>query len=421
MAGITFSTADKVLKEDYKDLIEQLNQEFFILTQIERNQDSVEGKRAYHALHVTRSSGVGSRGENGTLPGAGNQGYTAAYIPIRFHYGRIQVSGPAIKAMARDSAAFVRAVDSEMQGVTADLKRELNRQIWGTSDGVIATCGTTTTSNTVQLIATTTATQMLQLWSDGGMVVDIGTVASPTTVATARAVTGYDPTNLTITIGGATVSTTSGTHKVFRTGNGGASSGTNLVGDGQFELTGLQSIVASSGVLHGVDPSTYPVWKSTVDANGGTNRSVSESLINKNIQAGEIASGDPIDLLVCNAGVHRAIANDMRAMRRNIDNVDLKAGYSGIAWSVAGEMDRGSAKKVIKIERDCPSNQLFLLSTKGLVSYEMSSDFEWMEADGAILSRVVGTDGYEATLFKYFELAARRRNSHSLIKDLTEA
>jgi len=419
--ALTFSTAQSVLKEDYKDLIEQLNQEFFLLAQLEQNTDDVDGLRAYHALHVTRSAGVGSRASTGTLPVAGQQGYTQAYIPMRFHYGRIQVSGPVIKAMLKNNGAFVRAVDSEMKGITTDLKRDINRQSWGTADGVIATCGTTTAANLIVLAATTTPTQMNQLWAEGGMRVDIGTVANPVLRATDRAVTAIDTAALTITVDGAVV-TTASTDRVFRTGNGGTSAGTNLVDDGQMELTGLQAIVAATGTLHGVNPSTYPVWKSYVDSNSGTLRSVSENLINKSIQKTELASGKSIGLLLCNDGVHRAIAADMRAMRRNIDNVDLKGGYSGIRWSVAGEFDRKSKEpKALKLERDCPNNKLFGLVPGDLVNYKMHMNFEWMEEDGAILSRVSNKDAYEASLCQYMDMAARARNSHFMISDLSEA
>ena len=45
----------------------------------------------------------------------------------------------------------------------------------------------------------------------------------------------------------------------------------------------------------------------------------------------------------------------------------------------------------------------------------------WMDEDGAVLSRVSGVTAYEATLFKLHELATDERNSHGLIKDITEA
>jgi hypothetical protein len=49
------------------------------------------------------------------------------------------------------------------------------------------------------------------------------------------------------------------------------------------------------------------------------------------------------------------------------------------------------------------------------------SDWEFMEEDGSVLFRVSNSDAYEATLFKYAELATDQRNTHGLIKDITEA
>lgn len=426
MAGLTYTLASQVLKEDYKaPLREQINQSHFILTQIEKNTDDVVGLRAYLPVHVKRSTGIGSRAELGTLPTAGAQGYTRQVVPLRFHYGRIQVSGPIIKAMAKDRGAFVQAVKSETDGIKQDLMRDVNRQIWGQSNGVIATCGTTNTSNTVQLAATTTATELRQAYADGGMIVDIGTVASPTAVASARTVTAVDLANKTITIDGATVSTTNGTHFIFRSGNGGASDGSGNPGgqDGQHELTGLRTIVFDSGTLYGINPSTYPVWKAqryTNPAGAGTNRNVAENLVNTAIQDTEIAGGSDIDLLVSSAGVSRAVAALMTSMRRNIDNVELKAGYSGIRWSIAGEGGANKKPTALVWDRDCPENRLFGLSTENLVEF-IGSDWDWMDDDGAVLSRVSGVDAYEATFYKYNEVGCYQRNAFFVVEDLAAA
>lgn len=49
------------------------------------------------------------------------------------------------------------------------------------------------------------------------------------------------------------------------------------------------------------------------------------------------------------------------------------------------------------------------------------SDWEFMDEDGSVLSRVGGVDAYEATLFKYHELTTDMRNAHGIITDLTES
>lgn len=417
--GLTLSLADKALKEDYKDLRDTLNNASVLLSQVQWSTDGLEGRRALHAVRVARNSGIGARADNGTLPTAGNQSYINVGVPTRYLYGRITLTGPVIAAMASDTGSFVRALQSEMDGLKNDLAPDTNRQAWGSADGVIAVCGTTTTSTTVQLATTTTATQMRQLGAGdgGGMVVDIGTVANPTTIASARTVTSYDTANKTITISGATVSTTS-SHRVFRSGNGGASSGTGLPNDGQVELTGIQAIVANTGVLHGIDPSTYDVWKSYVDSTG-TNRAISENLIDKAIQQVETQSGKTPDLLVSNYGVSRAISNLLKTLRRINDTVELQGGYKGIAWSTLTASNVSGPTALI-VDRDCPENSLYGINTKDLVQY-VQEDWGWMDQDGAVLSRVSNTDAYEATYRSYRELAAKLRNSHFVIKDISEA
>ena len=416
--AVTFANFDEALKEDYKPLVENLNDETYVLSQIESNTNDVQGRRFVGAAHLGRSSGVGARGAGVALPTAGNQVYQNTAGPLRYNYGRIEIPGPIIAATQSDRGSFVRAASSEMERITADVKRDVNRQVWGTSNGVIATCGVTSASTTVVLATSTTETQMRQLFNDGGMVVDIGVVATPTSVATARTVTarsayGASPT---ITISGAAV-TTAGTDFVFRTSAGGASSGTGSPGDGQFELTGLQSIVDSTGTLFTINPSTYPTWASWEDGNSGTLRFPAEALINRAIMQAGLKSGRRVNSLVCGPGVHSKLAGTMQAMRRNVDNVDLKAGYSGLRWDTPGEGAQRGGPITLVWDQDCPENSVYGLDFGRLVQYEMSG-WDWMDRDGSVLARTSGYDAYEATLFKYHELAPTQRNSHFKVVDL---
>lgn len=396
----TLTTADKALKEFYlPGAREQLNNDIPLLTQVEKNSKDIEGRRAVLAPHTSRNSGVGARADGGTLPTAGNQGYAEERIPLKFNYGRIQISGPTIRAMKSERGSFVRAVDSEMKGVTADLKREVSRQAWLNGDGKIATCGVTTAATEVVLAAATTAVQMR--FFQIGDLVDIGTVAAPTTVVSASAITAVNATTKTITISSAV--TTSGSHFVFRAGNNTANA-TN-------EITGLAKIVASSGTLHNVDPTTHGSWVAHVDSTGG---SISETNMAKAVQNGQIAGGKYPKIGICSDGVHRAYAALLQSMKRFPGTVNLKGGYAGLDFTASGPTIP------IVWDRDATGGCLYFLDTDELVQFEMS-DWEWMDEDGSVLSRVSGVDAYEATLFKYHELATTKRNAHSLMSGLTEA
>ena len=416
--SLTLTTADEVLKEDYKGPVrEQLNNTTFLLSQLDSNTDDIVGRHAVVPIHTNRTSGVGARAEGGTLPTAGSQGHKVVRVPLRRNYGRIQISGPVIQAMSSDRGSFIRAVESETSGLTHDLKRDVNRQVHGTSNGVIAACGTTSGSTTLQLAATTTATQIRQAFNDGGMVIDIGTIANPIAVDEALTVTAFDDVNLTLTVSASV--TTTGSHFIFRHGAGGASDNSgDPDDDGQRELTGLQSIVDDTADIQTITTSAVPTWKSLVVDNGGTTRALSENLVNKAIQDTEIRSGEQIKLLLSNAPVNRAAASLLTATRRNVDNVALEAGYSGIKWTALGEgMRQAGGDTALVWDQDCKENTLFGLATDKLVQY-VGSDWDWMDQDGAVLSRVSNQDAYEATMFKYHEVATSKRNAHFRIDDI---
>jgi hypothetical protein len=403
--GLTMTNADAALKEDYEPAMrEQLTNSYFILSQIEKTSKDVEGRRVVLSLHVKRNSGVGARKTGNPLPNAGNQGYAEERVGMRRNYGRITVDGFLIKSMRSDAGSFVRAVDSESKGVVNDLRQDVNRQIWGTSDGVIAATGVTTASTTLVLAATTTEVQMRQFNEDG--VYDIGTLANPTAVTSAVTVTAVNVAAKTLTLSAAV--TTDATHRVYRSGSGGN-------GANQQELTGLQTIISDTGALFNVDPATTGVWKSTVDANGGTPRTPTETLFSKVMQKTNIAGGVDPNLWVTSDGVHRAFAANMLSTKRLVNTVDLKAGYKGIELNAAG-----TSTATLSWDKDAPSAKAFGISTAH-IQQNQESEWEFMDEDGAILSRVAGQDAYEATLFKYHEVTTDKRNAHARIDDLTEA
>lgn|GEM_PF-1308837 len=424
MPGLDLTTAEQVLKIDYQDDVRSsLNNSFFILTQIEKNTKDVQGKHAVHVVHLARSSGIGSRQTGEALPSPGQQGYRQVKVLRRKHFGIIRIERDVINAMRSDKGSFIRAVDGEVSGIEKDLRRDINRQIWGTSDGVIAVCGVTTAANVVVLATATTRTQLRQIWNQGGMTVDIGTTANYSVIATGRTVTAVDYVNKTITISGAVV-TTDATHRVSRSGNGGHQT-TNLSEDpdGQKELTGLQTIVDSSGTLHTVNPATYPQWAAG-EFSASANRPPTENLINAAIQDQEIECGEQISLMVSSAGVSRAVVNQLQAQRRNVNTIEVEGGYGkeGIKWTVAGEGSGPTGKpRMLVWEQDCPENQIFGLRPEELCQYVMG-DWEWDDVgNGSILKWRSGYDQLEAYYVAYFEMACKLRSAHFKITQLDAA
>ncbi len=301
--------------------------------------------------------------------------------------------------MKSDRGSYVRAVESEMKGITDDLKRDWSRALFGTSDGVLAATETSSTTNVILLDAATPRA-ILQAFREGATV-DIGTVGSPTAVASQRDVTAVDFTTPSITISGAAVTTNNTTHRVFRSGSG----GTNV------EVNGLQTIVSDADDnFQGVDTGDNPAWAAAdvVDASTAT---LTDSLLEEVLDEVDQVSGEFPNIIVTDYGVTRKYADSLKDNKRFTNTVDLKGGFKAVS------IDTPAGSINLMRDRDVPDGFAFVLNTKHLIFFIMS-DWEWMNEDGAILSRVSGYDKYQAVLFKYANLATDRRNAFALISNL---
>ena len=408
MPGLTRSTADAVLKEFYLPGIRDiLNNTTFLLSQIQTNSEDIEGRRAVLSIHVGRNGGIGARAEGETLPTAGQQGYAEERVWLKYNYGRIQLTGPVIRSMGSDRGSFTRALQSETEGVTRDLKKDVNRQLFGDGTGKIAQAASV--AGQVITLTSPTVTQMRQLTI--GSIIDVGTVANPQLRGTGLVITAVNSTAGTITVSG-TVSGVAATDFIFRSGGAGTT-----IAPGQREITGLQAQVAASGTLWNVDPAVWPDWASYVDHNNGTPRAVAEDMFIKANNEVGIRSGNEIDLWITDAGTHRNVAKLLTSLKRFPTSTELHGGYTGLDMGSVQQGNQGGQTVSMVYDADCPTGFAFGICSKRFQWYK-ASDWEFMEEDGAVLNRVPNVDAYEATLFLYAELATDGRNSHALVKDL---
>jgi hypothetical protein len=409
----TTTTADAVLKDFYLPGIRNvLNNETFLLSQIEANEEDVEGRAAVLGINTTRNQGIGARAESGTLPTAGRQGYVEQRVPLKYNYGRLQISGPLIKAMASDRGSFNRAVDSETKGLVRDLRNDYNRQLYGYGNGRIALVGADTTTNDLTLVAAD-ANPVVYRQLQVGMYIDVGTAADPTATASNRQITAVNTTTGVITVDGAELATVTANDVITRAGSGGQTSA-------QKEITGLRAAIAETGTYLGITLAEAPNWASYVDDNSGTDRAVAEAMFTRAQQEVNVASGEEIDLWVTDMGVHRAVAALITTTKRFVNSVEMKGGYSALDMSSVSQGNQGGNTVGLYWDKDCPFGEAYGLCTKRIQHYRMS-DWEFMDDDGAILNRVANTDAYEATLYIYSELATDARNAHAAIRDLTSA
>ncbi len=400
--GATLATVATLCKEIYEPkLRKQLNDDAVTIKRITRSSDNISnevgGRYVTFPIKTRRNAGIGARNELEALPNAGQQGYNAARVGLKYLYGRVQLSGQTIELVNTNTQAFVSALESELSGLKTDLAKDQNRQVYGDGSGAIAVAGTLTTNTNTFLAKDAMYAQL-------GMQIDIidGTTLNnpnPTVKASNRQITGINTSTNTITFDGAVVSTAVN-DIVVRNGN------VNR------EWTGFNKIFKATGSLYNLDPATEPIWAAVVDANGGVNRALSEGLMIS--LADQVrANGGKTTAIFSNLGVRRAYFNLLVQQRQYTNTKDFGGGFTGLSFTTdAGEIP-------FMVDVDAPKNTLYFVNEDEFTVYRQA-DWEFMDRDGSMWSRISGFDAYEAVMYQYSELGCHRRNTQAIMADITE-
>lgn len=399
------STIESYMKEVYQGRIrEQLNDEIVALKRITRSGSGVTnetgGKYVTFPIHTRRNAGIGSRLESEALPTPGQQGHAAARVGLKYGYGGVQLTGQAISLSSTDAKAFARALDNEVEGLKNDIKKDMNRQIYGTGNGAIGVAADANSGDTVEVVDA----RSFQV----GMVVDTQT---GTTV---------DNTGLvveSINIAAKTVTFTTSPGTAIAAGDIIVRKGSGVSASGNRELTGLGAIVSNTGTLYNIDPSTEPEWTAEVNSNSGTGRALSESLMIQMVDRIRTRGGSTT-LILQSLGVRRAYFNLLAQYRQTVNTQEFTGGFTGLAFTT----DRGEIPVVADV--DAPLGTQYFINEDTLTYYR-DEDWHWLDRDGSMWKQVRDSNGdydaYYARLVEYHELGCDRRNSNGVIKDITEA
>lgn len=340
------------------------------------------------------------------LPNPKTQDYRDAQLRLSYGYGAIQLSGQSFELADSNTQAFAAVLDQEMDGIKEGLRKETNRQVYGTSQGVlaIAASGSTTTF----VVSSATGLQYVEI----GMFVDLynstSTVVTPVLVTANAQITDINIATLTITL--TTVGAVGAGFFLVRTGSH------------QKEPVGFEQIVAGlattatalgngAGALYNI---THGTWTGNMDTTAGA---ISEGRMVNMIDAIRTRGGRTT-VGFCSLGVRRAYANLLEQQRRYVNTTEFKGGFSGIAFTT----DTGEIP--IVADYDCQAGRLYFMNEKELKVYR-AADWSWMNRDGNMWQRLIDSSGeydaYRARLFSYWQLGTHRRNSHGMITSIIEA
>ena len=369
MATQTLTTFDALLKNVYRGpIVELLNQETYLINRVEKtnvnNLGSFTGRQLVFPVHVGRNRGRGATTDGGSLVNAGTQSYLDGIVNIRYFDTGIELSDMVIKQSVSDEGAFVRAMTSEMEGATTDLRKDISRMAYGTGNGILANCTTTQAGvNTFavdsgQYIAVGDTVDVLTRSSGAAKTASGGQVVS--TVAYTGTVNSSTQANANITVAGGTISVT-------------ANDAVYVTGDRSNESDGLQNICNTGRVLHNIDSSTNPIWDSNITNAAQANPS--EDLLMQIAQRIRQRSGKSIDCFLTSLGVQRRLANTYASQKRWNDAgvVKVTGGYSAIMVAA------GNDPVPVISDVDCPNGHAFALNMASFAWAEVQKP-DWLEA-----------------------------------------
>jgi hypothetical protein len=454
-AGATLSNYDEVLKTYYLDGVQDyLNNSTILKNLIEVNEKDITGKDATIEMHYGRSSGTAAVGDGGDLPTSAYQKFQTATVPMKYVYGRIEVTGPSIAATRNSKGAYGKALDTEVRGIVNDLSKEVNRMDWGAGYGLLARwqSGSSTAIVLQKKYRGCAAGGDAFGSAFGGKYLDkrtdcVAVVCSSISSATSASYT-VDSTALTVsaltkgTAGTDTLTITdaavteaastfyvrgnatqqslgtaaaSGGHRKESMGLRGLVTDTNIddisISDGT--NTGLGTTSPGVDALQGLAVGTYTWFKSIVDSHSSGRyagqRALSLTLMQTMFDMVEEQAGKDFGptLMLTTRAIRREYLELVRANKTFVNTMELDGGWTALDYNGVP----------FTVDNDAIDGEIYFLTLADIQMYRMS-DYNWMQKDGAVLSRISGYDIYEAVLYRYHEMGIKNRATQGVITDI---
>jgi hypothetical protein len=398
MATQTLAAADAILKDLYVGpIVEQLNQKTYLIDQIERDADHIDhtGRRAVVPVHKNRNRGRKSIADGGKLPVAGAQQWLDAIIPLRYHMYGIELTDQAIEASKSNEGAFISLLEAETKGVAMDMRKDINRQAFGTGNGGLAlkpsaTVGINEKSKEFGLkFLDNFSIQYIKVGDSIDLAVETTGVASVEEAEVTEVKVSSKEVTLSKEVKTAKGELAAATYQAYISGNR------------NNEMDGLRNMTEAKHVLHSINSETAgnSFWEGQ-EIEAGTSpvatavagQSLFEQLADK---VGAQGNGD-VEVFLTTRGVRRRLADTYESQKRFNDakTVDIHGGYSAV---MVNEIP-------VVADDDAPKTNVFGFNKSALKWFEQVKP-GWLQAEGGDIFQIksAGTGTWAAVWQAWFK------------------
>lgn len=383
-------------------LEDQIYQDTPLLNRIEKTTRHKIGEVARVPLHVSRNGGYTALpAGGGNLNTAGNQGISKAQYNYTNHHQQIAIQGDAIDGTSSSALSVAEVIDTEVKGAATDIKRQLQRQLYGAGDSLIAQCRTSNT-NDVDLNTTSGKNAIDRGWLFISQPVDVGTTASEAAICDGVTITAVDAVNYAFTSSGGNVTGEGTTHYVSQKDS---RSGTT-----SYEMNGLQNLVDTGTTFAGLTVAGEPTWAAAGEDN--TAQALTLSLMLQQDQKIHQKTGAKADFVL----------TGLKQERKFYELLQQQVRYAGDGGLNAGNQESVKWKGMDFIcDPDCQDEFMYFGKLKHLFIVAIDKPYWQNKVTGksGILDWVQGTDAYGAKLTYRINLGTNRRNAFTKLTALT--
>lgn len=359
-----------------------------LMAAIEKGEETVAGNAFKWPMQYGRSGGIGARGESDDLPNPSPRKVVQGTAAPKNLYARLSFTDKLIRTSKNAKASFVDQVSDQMQALTNDARDMLRRNFVGKSDGVMGKVSAAVTDAKNVVVASGNIKyfyvgQMVDILTDNG--------ATVTKSVDAKEIVDVDYGTSTITFG-ANVTVTK--NQLI-----------TLAGNYENELVGLGDIFTPNTTIYGIDRSQFKTFNPQIITKALAFDSI---FMQEAIDTIEEFTGEKPNFIVMSAATSRAYVDEQNTYKRNLERKKVDGGYNLIAYD-----DVAIAK-----EKYMADGIIDFLNTADFKLARLA-DWDWMDLDGKILSRIANKAAYEGSMVCYQELICKKIRGQARITGLT--